>query len=454
MNRLFTKLFLAFWMTTIAVVAITVIVTTQVNRSRGDDSLQAYFKRTQSAYAQAASSILDSEGLDELRLWMIELQGPGGVDGRLQLLGDSGKAVFGSAPARDIRSALAERKAQVGPPSELNGVFFDPLYGPAGERYWFVSDMRGSRRLGAQPIGPALRGFRLTVAILVSSLVCLILARYLATPIRKLQAATAEIAAGNYKVRVNMRRRRDELGDLGRDFDRMAEQLERLDAAQHQLIRDVSHELRSPLARLHIALGLAQRRLGDAVSDDLGRIQCEAQALEELIRQLLSVSRLESGLTDVSEDVVSIGDVVRTVVADANFEGADKAKSVVFESCTNATVRGDRSLLQSVFENVVRNALMHTPSGTTVKIHSQLAGDSDIVVAVEDCGPGVPEAQIEAIFKPFVRGDYARNRASGGYGIGLAIAHAAVKKHGGAITAANRTDGGFCVKISLPTLKS
>ncbi|MFT4562364.1 MAG: hypothetical protein ACI9BW_002108, partial [Gammaproteobacteria bacterium] len=161
MNRLFTKLFLAFWITTIAVVVITVVVTTQVNRSRHDDPLEAYFTRTQSAYAQAASSILDSEGLAELRSWMIELQGPGGVDGRLQLLDDSGEAVFGSLAAQDVRSALAERKAQVGPPRELKGVFFDPLYGPAGERYWFVSDMRGSELLVDRSYGPVLRGFRL-----------------------------------------------------------------------------------------------------------------------------------------------------------------------------------------------------------------------------------------------------------------------------------------------------
>ncbi|MFT4563733.1 MAG: two-component system sensor histidine kinase CpxA [Gammaproteobacteria bacterium] len=280
------------------------------------------------------------------------------------------------------------------------------------------------------------------------------LARYLATPIRKLQAATAEIAAGNYRVRVDMRGRRDELGDLGRDFDRMAEQLERLDTAQQQLIRDVSHELRSPLARLQIALGLAKRRLGDAVSNELERIQSEALALEELIRQLLSVSRLESGLTDVNQEVVSIDEVVRTVVDDANFEGADKAKSVVFDGRANATVRGDRALLQSVFENVVRNALRHTPSGTTVTVCVTLASEHQLVVSVEDHGPGVPEGQIKEIFKPFVRGDYARNRASGGYGIGLAIAHAAVKKHGGGIKAANRTDGGFRVEISLPILKS
>ncbi|MDA0822383.1 MAG: ATP-binding protein [Proteobacteria bacterium] len=157
---------------------------------------------------------------------------------------------------------------------------------------------------------------------------------------------------------------------------------------------------------------------------------------------------------DVKQDVVSIDDLVRTVVANANFEGADKGKLVVFEGSRNASVRGDRSLLQSVFENVVRNALRHTPSGTTVTISAKQAADDTLVVVVEDCGPGVPEAQIEEIFKPFVRGDYARNRASGGYGIGLAIAHAAVRKHGGTITAANRTNGGFCVKISLPILKS
>ena len=459
MNRLFAKIFLWFWATTITVVVATAIATMQFNRSFGIDPLRAHFQRTQSAYAEAAGSILDTQGLDELRIWMQELQGPGGAPGQLQLLDDGGRAVFGAAAAADITAVLSARDNGVATPAMLDDVFFDPIYGLDGERYWFVSDMRRSHRRGAHitrvlrigPHAPGVGGFRLGVAVLVSGIVCYGLARYLTKPIGRLQAASAQIAGGNFTVRVDDGRRRDELGDLGRDFDRMAAHLERLNTSQQQLLRDVSHELRSPLARLQVAVGLARQRGGDSVKVELDRIEQEAEALEELIGQLLSVARIESSTARLRHEEVSIDELIRTVARDASFEGIDGSKMVDINGTSNAVVSGDRAMLKSALENVVRNALRHTPEHTAIEItvKKHCAG-RQVMILVRDFGPGVPEELIGELFKPFVRVDYARDRGSGGSGIGLAIADAAVRRHGGAIKASNHPAGGLCVEIFLP----
>jgi len=459
MNRLFAKIFLWFWLTTISVVVVTAIATVQFNNSFGGDPLREHFKRTQSAYAEAAGSILDTQGLGDLEDWMRELEGPGGASGRLQLLDDAGRAVFGVPAAADITAAIAARDSGVAPPALLKGVFFDPIYGPDGERYWFVSDMRLRRHSGARPGWlfhdrsrlPGIGGFRLAIAVLVSGIVCYGLARYLTTPIRRLQAASAEIADGNFSIRVDAGRRRDELGDLGRDFDRMAEHLERLNASQQQLLRDVSHELRSPLARLQIAVALARQRGGDLVGSELDRIEREAEALEELIRQLLSVARLESGAAELSLEDLAIDELVKSIAHDANYEGREDGKAVTVGGMSDARVHGDRAMLKSALENVVRNALRHAPEDSGIEINVTKDDDGrHATIVVRDHGPGVPEALIGELFKPFVRGDYARDRRSGGYGIGLAIADAAIRCHQGTISASNHPDGGFCVEIRLP----
>jgi len=458
-NRLFAKIFLGFWLTTIAVVIITAFATMQLNRSLGDDPMTRHFERTQAAYAAAANAILDSGGLAELGVWIRELRGPGGAPGRLQLLDDRGRALFGPPAAQDVGDAVANRGSDIALPIVDGGVFFDPLYGSDGERYWFVSDMRHAARLRAGafararfgPRGAVGGGLRLFIAILVSGFICYALARYLTQPVRRLQTASAEIANGNFKFRVEDPGRHDELGDLGRDFDRMADRLERLQASQQQLLRDVSHELRSPLARLQVALGLARQRGGAAVAGELDRIEREAEALEDLIGQLLSVARLESGVGELAQSDISVDELLDAIVRDANFEGIGDGKTVDLASTTHATLRGDRAMLKSALENVVRNALIHTSKGTSVDVSAVAAADGTRVsIRIRDHGPGVDEALLADLFKPFVRAEFARDRDSGGFGIGLAIADAAVKRHGGSIVASNHSDGGFCVDITLP----
>lgn len=460
MNRLFAKIFFWFWLTTIAVVIATAMATMQFNRAFDADPLKAHFERTQSAYARAAGSILDTEGLAALGVWMRELQGPGGARARLQLLDDAGRAVFGPPAAEDIVAALAVREHGVVSPATIERVFFDPVYGPDGERFWFVSDMRLTTRRAARmgrmlhnrpPGAPGGGALRLAIAVLVSGLVCYGLARYLTTPIRRLQAASNQIANGNFSFRIDDDRRRDELGDLGRDFDRMAQHLERLNAAQQRLLRDVSHELRSPLARLQVALGLARQRGDGTVTAELDRIEREAEALEDLIAQLLSVARIESGSAAFPQDNIVVDDLINAIVHDANYEGSEHGKTVVLKGTSDATVRGDRAMLKSALENVVRNALIHTRDDAPVEIDATRDERNDtVIVVVRDHGPGVPDELIGELFKPFVRVEYARDRDSGGYGIGLAIAHAAIRRHGGSISASNHPDGGLNVEIVLP----
>lgn len=458
MNRLFAKIFVAFWITTIVVVLSTALIMMQVNRTLDGNRLQEHFSRTQAAYAEAAASIIDSQGIDALLAWLRELHGPGGVRGHLQLFADDGFVLFGSAAAKDISAALVARRTSASSPKKINGVFFDPLYGPDGERYWFVSDMRRKMKFRTIVGKPERRrgptSVRFIIAFVISGFVCFALARYLTIPIRRLQAASAEISGGNFEIRVEADRRADELGDLGRDFNRMAEQLERLDASQQQLLCDVSHELRSPLARLEIALGLARKRTDGKLDAELDRIEIEARSLEELIGQLLSISRIESGIGELDGAPLSIDGIVEEVVENANYEGSNAGKSVTVARPSGLHIQGDRPLLKSAVENVVRNALTHTPANTEVNIAVTRESPDVVLIAVDDNGPGVANNEIEALFKPFVRGDFARDRQRGGFGVGLAIADAAVRRHDGTIAAYNRSGVGFRVEIRLPALKS
>ena len=456
MNRLFWKIFFGFWLTTIAVVIVTAVVTMQVRESLRDDPVSRHFERTQSAYARAAAAILDSGGIAELGVWLRELRGPGGARGRLQVLDERGEPLFGPPPAADITAGLLGRDGAIATPRLPPRVFTEPLYGPDGTRYWFVSDMRRSRPFGpprvTRPVkhNPVFGWTRLAVALVVSGLVCYGLARYLTQPIRRLQAASTEIANGNFAVRIEDPRRRDELGDLGRDFDRMAAQLERLHASQQQLLRDVSHELRSPLARLQVALGLARQRGATGIASELDRIEQEAEVLESLIARLLTIARLESGVDETSDAMLDVDALVADVARDARFEGSDDDKTVVVDGSSGASIRGDRAMIRSALENIVRNALRYTDDHTAVEV--TIRGGADAVeIAVRDHGPGVDPSVIDGLFKPFVRADYARDRDSGGYGIGLAIAESAVKRHGGTIRARNHADGGLCVTVSLPS---
>jgi two-component system sensor histidine kinase CpxA len=276
--------------------------------------------------------------------------------------------------------------------------------------------------------------------------------------VTKLRAATRELAAGNLSVRVVPRLggRRDELASLAADFDEMAEKIQLLIESQRRLLGDISHELRSPLARLNVALELARQRSGSEAQTALERIQLEAETLNEMIGQLLALTRIETGAEEIAKTKFDLQTLVADVANDANFEAHARERAVKLGRSDTAVIEGAPGLLRGAIENVVRNAVAYTAKGTTVEIDLTLddtrpdSADRSARIVVRDHGPGVPEESLTKIFRPFYRVDEARDRAAGGVGLGLAIAERAVKLHGGTITAANAPDGGLIVTIMLP----
>lgn len=292
-----------------------------------------------------------------------------------------------------------------------------------------------------------LLGLFLTIVV-----VTWLLARHISKPIGKLNMAAREMAGGNLSVRVgeDLKNRSDEIGQLGNSFDVMARHVFELLQAQQRLIRDISHELRSPLARLGVALELARQRSGGNAGPALDRIELESERLGELVGQLLSLARLEADMGRVHMEVSDVKEFLRDIAEDARFEASHQGKTVRFESGTvDLPTPFNDELLRSAVENVIRNAVRHTPEGSFVDMKIQKDGGR-VVISVRDYGHGVPSEELSNLFRPFYRVDEARDRETGGTGLGLAIACRAVALHGGMIEAANAEGGGLEVLISLP----
>ncbi len=297
------------------------------------------------------------------------------------------------------------------------------------------------------------------IGIISSGLVCYLLARYLTAPVVRLRAATQRLAAGDLSARAGglSVHRRDEMAQLVRDFDTMAERLEATVNAQARLLNDISHELRSPLARLNVASALAHQRAGVEAHSALERIDLESERLNELIGGLLTLARLDSGNDARQKSAIPLGEMIEGIAADADFEAQGRncrVESVIKEDCV---VTGSPTLLHSAIENVVRNAARYTQEGTSVQITLERglgSGGPEAVIRIVDSGPGVPEEELDKLFRPFYRIDDARGRKTGGVGLGLAITERAVRIHGGTVKASNRMQGGLQVEIRLPSAAS
>src|SRR5207302_2700581 len=275
-----------------------------------------------------------------------------------------------------------------------------------------------------------------------------LLTRYLTAPILRLRAASQQLAAGDLSTRAaaGMERRHDELGDLVRDFNAMASRIEELVSRQRQLISDVSHELRSPLARLYVALDLGRERKGNDPAFD--HMEKDIGLLDEMIGRLLAVARLDSSAPPVAMTSVNLTEIVSQIVRDADFESRERNGHVILTVHEQFFVHGDAKLLQSAIENLVRNAIAYTESGTSVEVLLQSERRSTASFArltVRDYGQGVPESDLVKIFQPFYRVSDARDRQSGGAGLGLAIADRIIRAHGGTIRAENVTPRGLQV---------
>jgi two-component system OmpR family sensor kinase len=294
------------------------------------------------------------------------------------------------------------------------------------------------------PFWPVVAGFFASLACAAG------LAWYFAKPIRRLREGFASVANGDLAVRVSpgMGDRRDELADLGHDFDHMAERMQRVVEGQKRLLHDVSHELRSPLARLQAAVGLARQR-PERTEDTWGRIERESERMNLLIGELLTLSRLDAGCSD-PVGPVDMGELLFELVEDARFEGIGRQVAIDYVPGRMAQVMANGEMLHRAIENVVRNALRYAPPGSAVRIEAGASDSGSFRISVMDQGPGVDESELGAIFTPFYRG--SAEKRGDGYGLGLAIAQQIVRAANGTITAKNGENTGLLVCVDMPLL--
>jgi two-component system sensor histidine kinase CpxA len=281
--------------------------------------------------------------------------------------------------------------------------------------------------------------------LLAAVLLCYWLAFHLTRPVRQLQKAVERFGRGDLAARVGSRRR-DELGRLARTFDRMADRTQTLLDAEHRLLQDISHELRSPLARLGVAIELA--RSGDDLNTSLNRIQKESDRLNALVGQLLAVTRAEGDPSALRREPVRVDELVQQLVDDSGIEAKAHGCELKYQQHQAATVEGDPELLRRAVENVIRNAIRYAPRETAVEV-SLARKNGSVVVDVRDRGPGVPEESLPRIFDAFYRVETDRARSSGGIGLGLSIARRAIELHKGSIRARNAQPG-LEVEMELP----
>lgn len=448
---LFLKIFLWFWVSIALVVGVVSFINWTTQPENLGRQWQSFTGEVVGINAATAAQIYEREGRGGLEEYLNRLQTPdrvsavGFYDGKGNLIAGKNfdeprdslfeRALSGDGDNTELdvspKEVFAARKVKF-----ENGDVF--IFASNTQRPTF-SSAPDSTTLALQILG----------IVFTAGLGCYGLARYLSSPISKLRLATQKLAGGDLQARVaeKVGNRRDELASLARDFDEMAERIEKLLNSQKRLTQDVSHELRSPLARLNVALELAKQKTNIENAPLLARIEKESNRLNEMISRLLVLSKLESGVPDFEKRELNLTRLVEQTVADADFEAKGKGKAVKIMQTYDCKIFGNETLLRSAVENVLRNAVRYTGENSTVEVSIKKAGET-IAIRIKDSGAGVPDAELEKLFRPFYRVGEDRTRRTGGIGLGLAIAERAVHAHGGTIRAENAADG-FIVEITL-----
>lgn len=452
MRSLFVKIFLSFGSIIVLSVALGAVFTYYNKPEGATHSLKSFAGAAIHQYTHHAAQALRSGGDEALQRYIKELHSESGI--QLFFLFEAQQRATNMPPQiRKILRRAINRGELVRtnrtdrshiaiplPPS------FRPMIAVAAQ----LPPANAPRQPRPLFHDPHFMAPRLLSLIAIASLICYLLARSLTSPIRQLRTATQNFAAGDLTTRVDTSTGgSSEINQLGDDFNSMAEQIEDLVVSQQRLQRDISHELRSPLARLNIALELARQRCEGKAAAELDRIELESQRLNEMIGQLLSLNQIDSQPLDLFVEL-DLSRLLSKLVADANFEAQDHHVKVIVEQPTSLSVKGSHELLARAMENIIRNAIHYSPKGGKVVIQVAPQGDFGALIQVSDEGDGVPQEQLEKIFDPFFRVAAARDRRSGGTGIGLAISQRSIQRHNGTISANNRTSGGLEITITLP----
>ena len=445
-RSLFLKIFMWFWLAAAVMAGVWNLMFWLSLAEIPVPGSHGAFGEALKLYAESAVQVYDREGSQAFAQYVRRSKQDSGTE--IYLF--DGNAAPVSGPVTDDAANIAREVRDT--QKNASHIFLGrlswgrPVTGPSGKHYIFVSRLRQAVLPRPSAVSPG----RVIASILVVGLVCYLLALYLTSPVKKLQATVKNFAEGNLEARVSpeLGNRRDELADLGREFDHMAGRISLLISSQKRLLADISHELRSPLARLSVALELARKNSNGKAAGPLDRIEQESERVNQLVGQLLTLTRLESGAEHVPPETVILEDLVQQIIDDANFEAKPLNREVKATQLDHCRVQGSSELLRSAIENVVRNAIRYTAEGSAVEV-SLVWRLNTAVLRVRDHGPGVPESELQHIFEPFYRVSEARERTSGGTGLGLSIADRTIKLHGGSIRAENAKNG-LIVTMELP----
>ncbi|MDR3389450.1 MAG: ATP-binding protein [Rudaea sp.] len=448
MHRLFWRIFALFW--TGSVVLILGIAWITSNKFENEKLPGLDITRMDFALndeLRSASHALRDGGIDGLRRAVTQMQNFRGVT--LYVLDSEKHDVLDRLVPDEVADAVAH------PVSDSEGLHANrmrlrQLVAADGAHYTAVAEFLGSSLLRMLYHRPNTFWLHVLLAMVISACFSLLLAAYITAPLARIRASARRVARGDLSARVGDLPfgRSAEILALASEFDQMAARLKDLVEGQRRLIRDVSHEMRSPLSRLRVALELARAQVSGDVQTQLARIERESERLEEMIAQAIQLSRMETTIPSQAQDV-ALDELLADIAADAAFEAQARQCTLHIAQSAPLRVRAEADLLNSAIENVVRNAVNYTAPNTTVRLRlDSVEGQARLRVC--DCGPGVSPGDCARIFEPYFRTDNARQRTSGGSGLGLAIAKRAIERQGGRIHATNVPDGGLEVEILLP----
>jgi signal transduction histidine kinase len=435
MNSLFAKILLWFWCTVaITVVGAAFISALSVGQNASDQEAPA--SRLLTFELEEARAAYETGGRPALQAFMDNLQRI--YDAQGILTDEAGRDLLTNRNRSDL-----VRQARWHPVFQFIRAGKTTMARSAEDgKYWFFL-IRPTSQVWSWFLRPE-HVFWMLAAVLL----CYWLAFHLTSPVRALQRAVERFGRGDLSARVNSTRR-DELGQLARTFDRMAGRIETLLAAERRLLLDISHELRSPLARLGVAVELA--RSGEELDSSLNRIQKESDRLNALVGQLLQVTRAEGDPNSLRRDLVRLDELVQQTVDDSRIEAGARGCELNYKKSGPVTVAGDPELLRRAVENVIRNAIRYSPRAAAVEV-SLARNNGSVTVDVRDYGPGVPEEALPRLFDAFYRVEPDRNRNSGGIGLGLSITRRAIELHKGSIRARN-AEPGLDVEMELPVIE-
>lgn len=441
MRSLFTRIFVFYWLATGLVIASTVGTTSWVASQR----LRAFDELEPPTLAAAAAAALHNGGRAGLVHWTRK-QNRSIASPNIYVIDlSNGHDLIGRTVTQNLlrRAKLEVRALRAGRSWIFGPRYAAELTDASGGHYLLAVTAASSGPIGA--LGSVQVVILLVlVALAISGLVCWLVASTISRPVVQLQASARALAYGDLSTRVSreMTQRRDEIGALARDFDLMASKLRIMLASKETLMRDLSHELRSPLARLRVALGLARTQAVTSETQFL-RIEREAERMDGLIGQLLRLSRLMNVELRPKLAEIDLSELLHEIVEDTRLEATGTRKTIEWTDPGVMIVRADSEMMRHALENVLRNALRFSPDDGVIRVSLTQSADQAVLL-VQDQGPGVPEAELTRIFEPFYR-----TQTSEGTGVGLAITQQVMKLHQGTVLARNRPGGGLEVEFRL-----